>query len=336
MMMAAINRFSFPIAIYLLCLLAYPTPILSIDMDDDDDPFWIAEIHYRYLIETEIDTMTKETLAIIEEICLESIFLRFEETYTSGLINNEEKKPFSITEMDSFPMDQLNDGKCIQSQNNAKSCYIIDGAMTIRVHDQTAQNAISSFYDELEEVINDQETFQSILPQDSIIFYIKSMAENNIIQSDNNKKSEINLALLCSVVVGGFLSVIFALWGLSCNEQSKGTTTRHRTRTRTTTTTTTKPQQRSGRLGIASANPYWLELASTSSSMSFESTILPSKFVDSLSLCGSNVSDLSDDQSNDSGGEGEGENRTNATTLEIIDEEKGVLTHSSSKRLVDI
>jgi hypothetical protein len=156
--------------------------------------------------------------------------------------------------------------------------------MTIKVQSKAALDVASWFYEMMEETINDEEIFSSVLTQDSITFYITPMPQHNRILNDSPQK--INLTMLCTVLFGGIISVTIALWGLCCNEKKAK-----------------KPKflSEAGNLGIAAASPYWLELNSTSSSLSFESTTLPSNVIDSLSPCDDNISDLSFQSSNSGG-----------------------------------
>ncbi len=190
------------------------------------------------------------------------------------------------------------------SQNETNDCFIIDGAMTIKVHGQTAHDASSSFYEVVEKTLNDQLTFSSILPESSIVFYISSTEEKNTIRRDD-KRPATNITVLVTFVVGGCVFVTIALWVLCWTEERPKKISKTR-------------KSSGGRLGISAASsPYWLERNSTSSSLSFESTVLPSNVIGSISPCSSSISDLSSHQTCDSL---ESNRSTSSTKLETIKE----------------
>jgi hypothetical protein len=102
---------NFSIVGILLCLFIYPIKTFS---QEQHVPTWNVEIHYRYMIETEMGTIPRETLDKIEKLSLERMFHCYYE-YRSD--NQSTDKLFNITEMDSAPIDTIRSDEGTMDQN---------------------------------------------------------------------------------------------------------------------------------------------------------------------------------------------------------------------------
>mmetsp|Transcript_6380 Transcript_6380/g.8082 ORF Transcript_6380/g.8082 Transcript_6380/m.8082 type:complete len:309 (+) Transcript_6380:165-1091(+) len=231
---------------------------------------WTHEVHYQYIIESEI-RLSNSDLHGIEEASLGKVF--------SEIKVNDDKQ-FKISEIDTLPNDKISHLEyCNYSESSI--CYVVDGAMTITFNSETINEVTSKFYLVLKDVLNDESTFDSVLPVTSRVLYVASMeSRNKVVRYDKDK--QINLVLLLTIISGGLVSVLAVLGGLvcCCPASPKSKKAPHYMYTTNDV------------LGIAAASHQWLETKSTSSSLSFESTILPAEDIDHGSVSDSIISDI--------------------------------------------
>lgn len=268
-----------------------------INMNADNSVEALLELHFLYLVETNVD-LSEENIDLIEKLIFHNI------QNSNFNIQSDKDAAFDtdIVEIDPSPVDRINsNGFCIPTLGYTY-CHVIDGVMSIQIVG-SVETATERFYSIMRNTLNDEQIvdgFQSnsLEPFNGNLRYVRATEEDNRIMYPDDSDSSTMIVLLVILSVGIFclaLAVVYLLFSRFDRVQTSSNVGNR--------TSTGNADSRLGINAIAEGMN-WLEVKSTSSSADSSSSMSsstlsklsrPPKIVMNVSnsVCGSSVSDIS-------------------------------------------